>query len=69
MNWSAARALDQLDWKPARSDAGARYWIAKGEWEKCIDIGAPAVEPLIAVLKDKDVNVRKSAAEAVRADW
>ena len=59
----AAGALDRLAWKPDRGAAGAAYWAAKGEWGKCVEIGAPAVEPLIAALKDEDVRMR--AVEAL----
>ncbi|MCJ7657659.1 MAG: HEAT repeat domain-containing protein, partial [Anaerolineales bacterium] len=42
-----------------------RYWLAKRDWEKCIDIGEPAVEPLVAALKDKDEDVSRSVAEVL----
>jgi HEAT repeat protein len=48
---SAAEALNQLGWEPGRDEVGARYWMAKGDWEKCVAIGAPAVEPLIGELQ------------------
>ena len=35
------------------------------QWEQCINVGASAVEPLIAVLKDNDRGVRASAADAL----
>ncbi|MBE3090658.1 MAG: HEAT repeat domain-containing protein, partial [Actinobacteria bacterium] len=62
----AAGALDKLGWKPDMSEEGAFYWIAKtGYWEKCVKIGAPAVKPLIAALKDKNDYVRREAAIAL----
>jgi HEAT repeat protein len=50
---AVAEALDQLGWKPGQDEAGAWYWIAQGgDWApKCLDNGAPAVEPLIACLE------------------
>jgi hypothetical protein len=48
------QALDKLRWQPDTGEAGAAYWIAKKNWDKCIEIGTPAIEPLIIALKDKD---------------
>jgi HEAT repeat protein len=62
---AAAEALHRLAWSPDSGAAGAAYWAAKGEWGKCVEIGAPAVEPLIAALKDEDNNVRQAAAGAL----
>jgi len=47
-------ALDKLGWRPGNDIAGAAYWAEKDEWNKCEEIGVPAIEPLIAVLADKD---------------
>jgi HEAT repeat protein len=65
MREAAAEALEHLDWQPDKSEAGADYWIVKRQWAKCAKIGAPAVEPLIAVLKDGDDNVRRGVAKAL----
>jgi HEAT repeat protein len=62
---AAAATLDQLGWQPDESKAGAAYWVAKHDWDKCADIGAPAVEPLVSALKDDDVDVRRGAASAL----
>ncbi|MFQ5520302.1 MAG: HEAT repeat domain-containing protein, partial [Candidatus Methylomirabilia bacterium] len=61
----AAEALDRLGWQPDRSEAGARYWMAKGQWDECVAMGAPAVEPLITMLGAEDRGVRKAAAEVL----
>jgi len=45
----AAKALDALGWQPDFTETGAAYWIAKKEWKKCLAIGRPAVNPLMAV--------------------
>ena len=42
-----AEALDNLGWRPDMGKAGAFYWVAKSQWDKCVEIGSPAVEPLI----------------------
>jgi hypothetical protein len=46
-------------------EAGAAYWIGKRLWDKCVEIGTPAVDPLIAALNDSDMNVRKAAGKAL----
>ena len=48
---SAAASLREIGWGPIGED-GIYYFMALGEWTKLIKIGAPAVEPLIAVLQD-----------------
>jgi len=68
-DWNArqiiAEALDKLDWKPGKDQAGANYWVTKGNWEKCVAVGAPAVDPLVSVLKYSDKDVRQAAVEAL----
>jgi HEAT repeat protein len=61
----AATALDRLDWRPDEGAAGAAYWIVRGEWERCVQIGAPAVEPLIVALDKFELNVYCAAAAAL----
>jgi HEAT repeat protein len=65
IQWGAAGTLEALGWKPQRNEAGAIYWIVKGEWHHCIEIGAPAVAPLISRLSHWDANVRKEAVNAL----
>jgi hypothetical protein len=62
---AAVNALDSLRWTPDHGEVGAQYWIAKGEFERCVSIGRPAVEPLISALKDWNRDVRFSAAKAL----
>ncbi len=62
---AAAWGLEQVGWVPERNATGATYWLVKGQWERCITIGAPAVEPLIAKLEDADVEVRKAAVSTI----
>ena len=50
---SAAKALDQIGWKPNHGEIGVYYWIAKRNWKKCKEIGSPAVIPLIEQLKER----------------
>lgn len=61
IRWGAAGTLEALGWKPSKDEIGARFWITKGEWHKCIEIGAPAVAPLIESLGHWDTNVCKES--------
>ncbi len=60
----AAWALNKLAWRPDRGAAGAAYWAAKGNWDRCVSIGVPAVDPLIRALNDGGA-VRAAAAAAI----
>jgi HEAT repeat protein len=60
-----AEALEQIGWEVDDSGTEAAYWVAKGEWSKCIEIGAPAVEPLIDILLEWDADLHKEAARAL----
>jgi len=62
---SAARILERLNWVPDKNANGAAYWIAKGKWDRCIRIGAPAVEPLIEALKTFDYSLKREVANAL----
>ena len=67
---AAAVSLDRLGWKPEQDEIAGWYWMAKGDWDKCVALGSFAVEPLIAALKDTDEEVRRAAAEALdRLGW
>jgi HEAT repeat protein len=65
VRWAAVRALDKLGWQPDRSEKAAAYWIAKLEWDRCIEMGAPAVEPLISALSHAESDLREAAAVAL----
>jgi hypothetical protein len=43
----ATDALEKLGWQPDNSVAGAVYWVNKCNWDKCVELGDVAVEPLI----------------------
>ncbi len=62
---SAAEALEKIAWQPKDNVEKAYYLIALGQWDELVKLGKPAVEPLIEALKDKDSDVRSSAAEAL----
>ena len=56
---TALSILDLIAWKPTPDESGARYWAMKHRWNKCIELGNPAVTPLIELINDKDKQVRK----------
>ena len=62
---AAAQALDATGWRPDPDEIGAVYWVVKGDWDKCIGIGAPAVEILIAALGDRGLDELGLAAYAL----
>ena len=64
---AAAKALETFDWSPNDDEIKSWYYIAKNEWEKCIEIGDPAVKPLIASLKRHDWEERNAAAKTLAA--
>jgi HEAT repeat protein len=57
---AAARALDRLGWQPRSDDVW--YWLAQGNFEKCAEIGIPAIEPLIVAIQNDE---RQGAATAL----
>lgn len=57
---SAVEILENLGWKPDTDDQKAWYWAVKGEWDECVKLGEPALEPLIAA-----IDGNSSAAKAL----
>ena len=61
-----AEALDNLGWQPDQGAAGVAYWVAKGEYDKCVNMGDIAVAPLIAGLEYAETSrfkIRKTLAK------
>ncbi len=54
--------LDKLAWSPDRGASGAAYWAAKGDWDRCASIGAPAVDFLIGAFRYGPTDVRCAVA-------
>jgi HEAT repeat protein len=54
-------AFEEMEWSPDRSHIAAEYWIWKRAWDKCLEIGSPAGEPLVAAFKGKDEDIRQQA--------
>lgn len=66
---AATEALDRIGWQPDRDETAAYYWIMKRQWDKCVEIGATAVEPLIVALRSTsysiDMQTRQEAAQTL----
>jgi HEAT repeat protein len=48
---ATTKVLDRLGWQAPDGQMATYYWIAKQQWDKCVEIGAPAVFPLIDALE------------------
>ncbi len=62
---AAAEALDAAGWKPGTNTASAYYWRDRLDFQKCVEIGAPAVDALLDAFQDNSWNVRLAAIEAL----
>lgn len=60
---AVVKILDLIEWKPQKDELGAAYYISKQEWEKGVEVGESALEPLLDVLGDQERWNRKAAAE------
>jgi HEAT repeat protein len=58
----ALAALEGHGYAPRPDALGARYWIAKQQWDKVVEIGWAAVEPLIAAVADDDLAAGAAGA-------
>jgi HEAT repeat protein len=62
---AAAAALEVMHWRPGKDENSIAYWIVMENWNKCVEIGASAVQSLIAVLMDGNKDQRMAAADAL----
>ena len=70
VRWVAAKALERLGRRSSEiqavlSEAQASRWIADRKWDKAVEMGEPAVAPLISALNSSRWEVRRDAAEAL----
>ncbi len=64
------RILHQLGWKPTPDRAGARYWVAQGEFDECLAAGDEAIGPLVEAFLSSDLEQRDAAARVLeRLGW
>jgi HEAT repeat protein len=62
-------ALASVGWEPTEADAmAASYWASQGNWAKCVEVGAPAIEVLDASIKTSSTWRERSAAVAALAE-
>jgi HEAT repeat protein len=62
----AVNSLEKLGFRPLEAnEVGIAYWIAEQDWKKCIEVGAPAVESLIALLQDENEDIRCKVIETL----
>ena len=61
----AADRLERLGWTPQNDEAGAYYFIAKKNWDRCADVGEPAIWPLTLWSQAKDDELRLGAVQAL----
>jgi HEAT repeat protein len=61
----AAVILDKLHYLPSDTEGKAAFFVLLQSWDKLIELGTPAVPPLLGCLKDEDAGRRQGAAEAL----
>ncbi len=61
----AAEALDKLGWQPKNEAEQRLHLIAKKDWDKYVELDFATVEALIMVMRDKNPEIRKKAAEVI----
>lgn len=55
---AAVISLDNLNWQPTNDSTGAKYWIVKSMFDKCIDIGKDAIRPLEEIIRISDMKIK-----------
>jgi HEAT repeat protein len=60
-----AKVLGNLGWEPKSEEERVLYYIAKRDWDRCVEIGSFAVEFLIERLKDEDSDVHNKSKDAL----
>jgi len=60
-----SKALGALGWVPPPDKTGASFYIHNRNWERCVKIGAPAVEPLLKAMNGADHAVKLEILRAL----
>jgi HEAT repeat protein/DNA-directed RNA polymerase subunit RPC12/RpoP len=60
-----SKALGALGWVPPPDKTGASFYIHNRNWERCVKIGAPAVEPLLKAMNGADRAVKLEILRAL----
>jgi len=62
--------LEQLGWTPTPNRAGARFWIARRQYDECVAAGDEAIGPLIEAFLGTDLEQSDAAAQVLaRLGW
>lgn len=48
---SSVNSLDALNWQPGMDKTGAYYFANKQDWQRCIEIGVEAIDPISSILR------------------
>ena len=56
---NARLALGKMVWQPKNDVEKACYFIVEQQWHELVELGKPAVQPLIQALKDRDYDILK----------
>jgi HEAT repeat protein len=62
----AADVLAKTGWKASNNDHLALFLVARQDWDKLVELGRDAAQPLINLLEDEDPAVVENAEEALR---
>ena len=62
---AAGESLIQLKWKPSTPEDKGKQCLINRDWAGCIDIGKPAVAPLIAELNQTDSTIKIPVARTL----
>jgi len=65
---AAAQGLQRQGWAPGNDAVAAAYWLALGDVDKCVAVGAPATSRLLAILKDEDATANAARCLGRLAD-
>jgi len=63
----AAQALKSLDWQPVDNTQRACLAVLRQDWTEAVSLGSVSIEPLVETLDDKDKEVQKKAAQALKS--
>ncbi len=61
-----AVSLRKVNWKPQTVEEAIAFWIAAGKFSETVKYGEEAQEPLMRMLSDSNIKVKKGAAAALK---
>ncbi|GER79174.1 MAG: HEAT repeat domain-containing protein [Anaerolineales bacterium] len=69
MQKGAVDALAKLGWLPENDEYGAQYWILKNDFDRCVEIGVLAIEPLKLALKNNHAQKKQVIKTLAKLGW